>query len=122
MPRGSSRIPKVRRLARKKRGECVYCGAFGTVTGDHVPPRNLFPKNPPKNLVTVPCCYACNQAASKNDEYFRLVVAARDDLREHSVVREILPMAIRSLTNPAKKGFSAAFCEFPASLHEITAR
>ena len=107
--RCSHTVMRARPLYRKRRGECVYCGAVGTLTDDHVPPRNLFPRDPPKNLVKVPCCYACNQAASKDDEYFRLVVAARDDLREHSVVREILPKAIRSLANPAKRGFSAAF-------------
>ena len=109
MARGPSRIAKVRRLARKKRGECVYCGAIGTVTGDHVPPRNLFPKNPPKNLVTVPSCVGCNHAASKDDEYFRLVVAARDDLGAHPVVREILPKALRSLANAEQEGFRIAF-------------
>ena len=53
---------------------CYLCGSTQSITRDHVPPKNLFPKPRPSNLVTVPCCYKCNNRYSKEDEYFRLAV------------------------------------------------
>ncbi len=44
------------------------------MTRDHIPPRSLFSKPRPKDLITVPSCYFCNKGASKYDEYFNLVV------------------------------------------------
>ncbi|PYV29330.1 MAG: hypothetical protein DMG22_23290 [Acidobacteria bacterium] len=38
---------------------------------DHVPPRALFPKPKPANLITVPCCIECNKEFSKDEEHFR---------------------------------------------------
>lgn len=49
---------------------CVYCGAAPGVTADHVPPKAFFPKPRPSNLTTVPSCWACNQIASRDEEYF----------------------------------------------------
>ena len=55
------------------RKECVYCGAFKPETVDHVPPRSLFLRKAPQNLITVPCCSKCNQEFAKDDDYVRLV-------------------------------------------------
>src|SRR5213078_104682 len=63
---------------RKVRGECVYCGQVLWLTKDHVPPRCIFPPPLPE-LVTVPCCMHCNRSASKDDEYFRMMVALREN-------------------------------------------
>lgn len=48
---------------------CAYCGAPAT-TRDHIPPKKLFPKPWPDDLITVPACLKCNNPASKDDEYF----------------------------------------------------
>jgi hypothetical protein len=54
---------------------CIYCGAaFVAMTADHVPPKKLFPKPRPTNLITVPACETCNQSFSEDDEYFRFAM------------------------------------------------
>jgi len=58
-----------------KDADCYLCGKPAT-TSDHIPPRGMFPKPRPNNLVTVPACYDCNNKTKLDDEYFRLVVAA----------------------------------------------
>ncbi len=66
---GSVRLKK----GRQRTGECVYCGARGPITDDHVPPRSFFPSTAPKNLITVPSCATCNQGLGKDDDYARLL-------------------------------------------------
>jgi hypothetical protein len=59
--------------------ECYLCGKKasetpdGRLTRDHIPPKNLFPPPLPEDLITVPCCYECNNAAHKDDEYLRFL-------------------------------------------------
>jgi hypothetical protein len=56
------------------RSRCIYCGAADHLTLDHVPPKNLFPKPRPSDLITVPACQACNKSYERDDEYFRLAM------------------------------------------------
>jgi hypothetical protein len=49
---------------------CVYCASAGPLTDDHVPPRVVFTKPRPSNLITVPACIACNRRFSRQDERF----------------------------------------------------
>lgn len=51
--------------------KCYLCGATENLTREHIPAKGLFPRPRPSNLYTVPCCYACNNGASQEDEYFR---------------------------------------------------
>lgn len=51
---------------------CAICGVCEATTFDHLPPRAIFPKPRPSNLVTVPACLPCNHGASKHDEQFRV--------------------------------------------------
>ena len=51
---------------------CAICGVREATTFDHLPPRAIFPKPRPSNLVTVPACLPCNHGASKHDEQFRV--------------------------------------------------
>ena len=55
--------------------KCYLCGSIENLTRDHIPPKCLFPKPRPNNLYTLPCCYACNNGASKDDEYLRLATS-----------------------------------------------
>jgi hypothetical protein len=84
----------------KESGQCVYCGGYGPLTKDHIPPKNLFAKPRPNDLITVPSCYKChssNSQVSKDDEYFRLMLTSRDDTGNHPGVQQILPTVWRSL-------------------------
>ena len=93
----------------RQSGTCVYCGAVGPVSSDHIPPRNLFAKPRPSNLITVPSCRACNEAASKDDEYFRLVTVIRHDTSDHPDAAGVWSTAMRSLQKIQKRGFTTAF-------------
>lgn len=92
-----------------KIGECVYCGHVGPLTNDHIPPKNLFPEPRPGNLITVPSCKSCNLLASKNDKYFRNVIALREDVGDHADAKKIWPTIFRSLSKPKKMGLKMSF-------------
>lgn len=50
---------------------CCYCGIRKATTKDHIPPKSIFNKPRPNDLITVPCCFECNNQASKYDEKFK---------------------------------------------------
>jgi hypothetical protein len=78
---------------------------------DHVPPRNLFAKPRPGNLIKVPSCDDChgeNKQTAKDDEYFRLTLTLREDTASHPDVKQVLPTVMRSLARPDKVGFTKA--------------
>lgn len=54
---------------------CAICGKREATTVDHVPPKGLFPKPWPSDLITVPACGSCNNGASVDDEKFRVYMA-----------------------------------------------
>jgi hypothetical protein len=51
-------------------GNCVFCNKRPAVTKDHIPPKGIFLKPRPSNLVRVPACEECNSGASDLDERF----------------------------------------------------
>lgn len=53
---------------------CYLCGDEAT-TRDHIPPKGIFPRPLPNNLVTVPACAQCNNEAAGDDEYFRTTMS-----------------------------------------------
>lgn len=55
--------------------ECVYCGAVAT-TRDHLPTRNLFPDTKLVQFLKIPACLSCNNGLSKDELFFRDLVAA----------------------------------------------
>lgn len=88
-------------MAKKKKiGECVYCGHHGKITDDHIPPKSIFPKPRPNNLIVVPSCKKCNSEASKDDEYFKIVLSMRYDTYEYSSAKENWPSILRSFKRP----------------------
>ncbi len=92
-----------------KTGECVYCGKVAPITDDHIPPRNLFSKPRPSNLIKVPSCKEChseNKTVSQDDEYFRLMLSLREDTAKHPDVEKILPVVFRSLARPEQAGLT----------------
>jgi hypothetical protein len=101
----------------KRQGECVYCGTFGPLTRDHVPPRCLFGRgNAPPNLITVPSCESCNAARKRDDEYFRLALTLRQEVGDEPDVQSILPAVLRSLHHVEAEGLQRAFL---AGVHPV---
>jgi hypothetical protein len=49
---------------------CIYCSKPAEDL-DHVPPKCLFQRPLPNDLVTVPSCRRCNRCFALDDEYFR---------------------------------------------------
>lgn len=94
---------------KKTNGQCVYCWQEGPVTDDHIPPKNLFAKPRPDDLIKVPACQKCNGQASLDDEYFRLMLCARQDVASHPEAKKIQPTIMRSLERPDKVRFAEKF-------------
>jgi len=55
---------------------CCLCGLRLANTRDHLFPKCLFIAPRPTNLPTIPVCEKCNQELSKDEEAFRVFVAA----------------------------------------------
>ena len=62
-------------MKQRKRDHCFLCGARDNLTSEHIPPDGFFLEPKPTNLITVPCCEACNNGHSKKDDLFRLVTS-----------------------------------------------
>ena len=90
----------------KPKRECVYCGSRKRLTDDHIPPKGLFPKPRPSNLITVPCCRKCNESASKDDEYFRAMLSWENRAGEHPDASKVSRSVLRSLQRPQAGGFT----------------
>jgi hypothetical protein len=52
--------------------QCVICNKRPAVTRDHIPPKGIFIKPRPDNLICVPSCHECNLGSSGLDERFRV--------------------------------------------------
>ncbi len=61
-------------MSKEAAKKCYLCPAPAT-TRDHVPPKCIFPDPLPANLITVPCCYSCNNGFSKDDEFLRFLAS-----------------------------------------------
>jgi hypothetical protein len=100
--------------------QCIYCGANGKLTRDHVPPKGIFPKPRPFNLITIPACSKCNQGNSKDDEYFRLALNVREELSSHPAVQKGQPGVLRSLLDPKKPGMRQSFLNNIRFVEQVT--
>ena len=89
-------------------GICVYCGAPGLVSSDHVPPKCLFPPDTRVNLITVDACPTCHDSYKLDDEYFRVVLSIRDDLPEGSDSQFIRAQTRKTLRDLAASAFRDA--------------
>lgn len=88
--------------------QCAYCGATDSLTVDHVPPKNMFPKPRPNDLITVPACSTCNSSASKDDEYFRLKLCLSEQVGTDANARQNRDSIFRSLERVEAIGFRTA--------------
>jgi hypothetical protein len=96
-------------VKKRRNGQCIYCGKKGVMSTDHIPPKNLFPTPRPSNLITVPSCRECNEKASKDDEYFRLVTSVRSDICNHPEILKNKSKLQRAFQKPEQKYFRASF-------------
>lgn len=96
---------------------CAYCGEKDPATRDHIPPKNLFGKPLPNDLITVPCCKKCHEDTSKDDEYFRSVVVSWEALDGIPEVEAARDSVIRSLMRKESAGFAKTTI---ASISEIS--
>jgi hypothetical protein len=88
---------------------CVYCGSTADLTRDHIPPKSLFNKPPPPNLITVCACAKCNKAFSLDDDYFWLVLASRAEAAPNADALHASLRAVEHLSRPEATGFRFAF-------------
>ena len=93
-------------MAKKKSNICAYCGGLDPTTKDHIPPRNLFPKPRPSNLITVPCCKSCREGWSDDDEYFRAAIVSARETCKNKYAQQVNEKLLRSMYNPSKSGFA----------------
>ncbi|WP_412021930.1 hypothetical protein [Burkholderia cepacia] len=80
-------------------GTCIYCGKEKPITADHVPPKNLFDRPFPPNLLTVPACADCNGGFKKDDEYFRIALTITDKSKGQRGREGILPTVMRGINS-----------------------
>jgi hypothetical protein len=71
-----------------------------------VPPRILFSKPCPQNMLTVPACADCNELFKMDDEYTRAVIALDVRAATHKDVIGSLATLMRSLHDPRAVGFA----------------
>ncbi|SRR6266404_2332420 len=77
------------RRRKNKDGICVFCGANGEMTEDHVPPKNLFRGFSDDGLIRVPACDVCNKGSKLDDEYFRSFLIPQDAVASHPQAQKL---------------------------------
>jgi hypothetical protein len=92
----------------RKAGECIYCGQTKSLTKDHIPPKNLFAKPRPSNLITVPCCRSCNESFQKDDEYFQMIMHTRMETGGHAELNKTKAKFIASLNRKERVRFKSS--------------
>jgi hypothetical protein len=90
---------------------CIYCGATDNITDDHVPPKCLFERPLPSNLVTVPACRSCNEQLGLDDEYFKTAMVFRWDADVHPVAVARRGSAMRAMARDQARGFLRLFTD-----------
>jgi hypothetical protein len=100
-------------------GKCVFCGSTGSVTDDHVPPKAIFAKPRPSDLITVPGCKKCNQGWSLDDEYFRTALCLSNKTADERNATDGRRAAMRSLQREEAKGLAKMFLSrtFPKEVY-----
>jgi hypothetical protein len=112
-------------MAKRRVGECVYCGKTRRLSDDHIPPKGLWNKPRPSDLITVPSCSFCNSGASRDDEYFKSMMIFKDKAGSHAEAVAVRPSVFRGLEMPKKIGFARSLIkgirpirvQTPAGLH-----
>ena len=76
--------------------KCYFCHGKAT-SREHVPPKQLFPKDMKRNLITVPSCDLHNGLKSRDDDYLRFVlIGGLKDVKDKRF-KSIVDKTIRSV-------------------------
>jgi len=71
---------------------------------DHVPPKALFPKPLPADMVTAPSCEVCHSSSMKDDATVRNILVSTREAEQHpTVLAELADRRDRSLTRSADR-------------------
>ena len=87
-------------------GQCAYCGTVALLTKDEIPPRCLFSRPLPMDILKIPSCRKCNNGASLDDEYFKTMLALKDKAGSHTEAEAIRASVFRGLKLPRKQNFT----------------
>ena len=92
-------------MARSKK-LCAFCGVQKSTTRDHVPPKGIFGRPLPNNMITVPSCSSCHSETSDDDTYFRTILIFRDYIGDHKDAKKVMELAVRGLKKKKSIGFT----------------
>ena len=81
------------------------------MTTHHEPPKNLFPKPLPSNMITVTCCRKCHDTFLKDDEYFRIVLLSCDAVAYEPNAQVVREKLFKSMRRPQAAGMKKAIGE-----------
>ncbi|NQZ87500.1 MAG: hypothetical protein HRT54_07950 [Colwellia sp.] len=76
---------------------CAICGLRESASRDHVPPKAIFPRPRPNNLITVPACFECNNGASDYDDLFKVFLSLQASAHSEIAERLFNENTIRTL-------------------------
>lgn len=97
-------------MNQKETEYCVICGDRVAITREHIPPKSLFKKPRPSNLITVPSCKRCNSGTSKDDEYFLQFLTTSISPEEHPELQYLLKNKVfKSLKRKEAFGMRKSF-------------
>jgi hypothetical protein len=85
---------------------CTFCERRAD-SRDHVPPARIFAGPRPSTLITVPSCQPCNGGASRDDEYFKAVLALQRDVAATPIAKDVVDSVRRSFRRSEAAGFVA---------------
>src|SRR5687767_11681538 len=97
--------PVIQRMGRQRPEFCVYCGGTADLTDEHGPPKLVFPAPRPNDLITVRACRKCNEAGSKDAEYFRVCLCLNPNSKNTPNVIALKPTVQRSMERQKANGF-----------------
>ena len=89
----------------KKKTVCAYCGQRAT-TRDHVPPKILFAKPLPSDMLTVPSGVECNRKYQLHDEYIGNAILMRREIQDEPSVGDTVDKMMRALGRDSAAGLS----------------
>lgn len=81
---------------------CAICGIEKATTRDHIPPKGIFVKPRPSNLITVPACVKCNNHSSDLDERFLAYLGVHVSIDEGEGQRLFTEQVMKTLKHNKK--------------------
>lgn len=81
---------------------CVYCASPEPETRDHIPPKAIFTKPRPNDLLTVPCCQKCNSQFGRDDDYFAIALSQCERVYSSWRGKALWKKTLRALRRPQK--------------------